>query len=125
MTQSPATGTGASGRGRRLTFEGSGVRQVRPTALGRGTHGVPDVRRLVEAQFHVAFPHRTWVAGEVGRPVEHEDGLRFPLRASTGDDPFSLPCQVPAEGLGFVCSFPGHAAGGMAGRIVVNGETGE
>jgi exonuclease VII large subunit len=104
VTQPDATGTDAPrtdarGRARRVTFEGSGVRQVRPTALGRGTHGVPDVRRLVEAQFHVAFPHRVWVAGEVGRPAEHEDGLRFPLRPSTGDDPFWLPCLVPADGL--------------------------
>lgn len=102
-----AAGAGAPAGARRqtsegLTFERSGARQVRPSALGRGTHGVPDVRRLVEAQFHVAFPHRVWVAGEVGRPAEHEDGLRFPLRASTGEDPFSLPCVVPADGLAAV-----------------------
>ena len=107
VTHTPAGGTGDGGTGARtraprVVFEGSGVRQVRPTALGRGTHGVPDVRRLVEAQFHVAFPHRVWVAGEVGRPAEHEDGLRFPLQPSTGDDPFSLPCLVPADGLGKV-----------------------
>ena len=98
MAETDERGTGASRAGR-LTFEGSGVRQVRPTAVGRGTHGVPDVRRLVEAQFHVAFPHRVWVAGEVGRPDEAEDGLRFALHPSTGDDPFSLPCVVPVEGL--------------------------
>ena len=92
-----------------MVFEGSGVRQVRPTALGRGTQGVPDVRRLVEAQFHVAFPHRTWVAGEVGRPAETEDGLRFPLRPSTGEDPFSLPCLVPADGLAKVRSLLARA----------------
>jgi nitrite reductase (NO-forming) len=28
---------------------------------------------------------------------------------------------VPADGLEFVCSFPGHAAAGMRGRIMVNG----
>ena len=78
------------------------MRQVRPTALGRGTHGVADVRRLVEAQFHVAFPHRVWVAGEVGRPAEAEDGLRFPLHPSTGEDPFRLPCLVPVDGLAAV-----------------------
>ena len=86
----------------RLTFTSSGQRQVRPTALGRGTHGVPDVRRLVEAQFHVAFPHRVWVAGQVDRPAGTEDGLRFVLRSSTGQDPYSLPCWVPADGLGAV-----------------------
>jgi exonuclease VII large subunit len=99
VTQTDATGTGATGGVRSLTFEGSGVRQVRATALGRGTHGVPDVRRMVEAQFHVAFPHRVWVAGEVGRPVETEDGLRFALHPSTGEDPFSLLCLVPSDGL--------------------------
>ena len=57
-----------------MTFEGSGARQVRPTAVGRGTHGVPDVRRIVESQFHVAFPHRIWVSGEVGAPFDADDG---------------------------------------------------
>jgi len=104
VTQTPAAGTDhrspdAPVPERRLSFEGSGVRQVRPTALGRGTSGVPDVRRMVEAQFHVAFPHRVWVAGEVRRPAEAEDGLRFALHASTGEDPFSLPCVVPVDGL--------------------------
>ncbi|MDP9466967.1 MAG: hypothetical protein M3P31_07045, partial [Actinomycetota bacterium] len=102
MTGTDDRGTAAPGRLRRVTFEGTGVRQVRPTAPGRGTHGVPDVRRLVEAQFHVAFPHRVWVAGEVGRPAEAEDGLRFALHPSTGGDPFSLPCVVPADGLSAV-----------------------
>ena len=82
-----------------MTFEDTGRRQVRPTAVGRGTHGVPDVRRLVESQFHVAFPHRVWVSGEVGAPYDADDGLRFALHPSTGDDPFSLPCLVPHESL--------------------------
>lgn len=83
----------------RLSYEGSGTRQIRATALGRGTHGVPDVRRMVESQFHVAFPHRVWVAGQVGAPADGPDGtLRFPLRASTGSETFSLPCVVPGEG---------------------------
>jgi exodeoxyribonuclease VII large subunit len=93
----------------RLTFASSGHRQVRPTALGRGTHGVPDVRRLVEAQFHVAFPHRVWVAGQVGRPAGTEDGLRFVLHSSTGQDPYSLPCLVPADGLDAVRALLGRA----------------
>ena len=99
MTDTDGRGTGAPGRPRRVVFEGTGVRQVRPTALGRGTHGVADVRRLVEAQFHVAFPHRVWVAGEVGRPTQDDAGLRFALHPSTGDDPFALACVVPADGL--------------------------
>jgi hypothetical protein len=99
VTDTDDRGTAAPGRTRSVVFEGSGVRQVRPTAIGRGTHAVPDVRRMVEAQFHVAFPHRVWVAGEVGRPAETEDGLRFPLLPSTGDDPFTLPCVVPEDGL--------------------------
>ena len=84
----------------RLSFEGTGARQVRATALGRGTHGVPDVRRMVESQFHIAFPHRVWVAGQVGAPADGPDGtLRFPLRPSTGDDPFVLPCVVPGASM--------------------------
>ena len=84
----------------RLSYEGTGARHVRATALGRGTHGVPDVRRMVESQFHIAFPHRVWVAGQVGAPGDGPDGtLRFPLRPSTGDDPFVLPCVVPGPSL--------------------------
>ena len=82
-----------------MTFEGTGTRQVRATAVGRGTHGVPDVRRIVESQFHIAFPHRVWVSGEVGAPYDADDGLRFALHPSTGEDPFSLPCLVPDSGL--------------------------
>ena len=108
MTDTDDRGT-APGRTRPVVFEGSGVRQVRPTAIGRGTHAVPDVRRMVEAQFHVAFPHRVWVAGEVGRPAETEDGLRFPLLPSTGEDPFSLPCVVPEDGLPAVRSLLARA----------------
>ena len=92
----------ASARETRLTFEGTGARQVRATALGRGTHGVPDVRRMVESQFHIAFPHRVWVAGEVGAPFDADDGLRFALHPSTGDDVFSLPCLVPSDGVAAV-----------------------
>ncbi|CAN5182065.1 hypothetical protein BH24ACT10_BH24ACT10_10070 [soil metagenome] len=74
-------------------------RQVRPTALGRGTHAVSDVHRLVEDQFHVAFPHRVWVAGEVGPVLRDElEDLRFTLHASGDRGPdevaFSLPCVV-------------------------------
>jgi hypothetical protein len=60
------------------------------------------VRRLVEAQFHVAFPRRVWVAGQVGHPTGTEHGLRFVLRSSTGQDPDALRCLVPEDGLGAV-----------------------
>ena len=80
-------------------------RQVRPSALGRGTHAVSDVHRLVDTQFHVAFPHRIWVAGEVGlvlRDAQDEQAdLRFTLHPSTdpGLDEVvgSLSCVVPGE----------------------------
>jgi len=60
---------------------------------------VSDVHRLVEDQFHVAFPHRVWVAGEVGLVLRDElDDLRFTLHASTDPGPdavaFWLPCVV-------------------------------
>lgn len=74
-------------------------RQVRPTALGRGTHAVSDVHRMVDDQFHVAFPHRVWVAGEVGLVLRNEqEDLRFTLHATADPGPdevaFSLPCVV-------------------------------
>ena len=115
MTDTEARRTEAADEAR-LTFASSGHRQVRPTALGRGTHGVPDVRRLVEAQFHVAFPHRVWVAGQVGRPAGTEDGLRFVLHSSTGQDPYSLPCLVPADGLDAVRAL---LAGGASLGVLV------
>ena len=86
-----------------VSYESSGVRQVRATALGRGTHGVPDVRRMVEDQFHVAFPHRVWVAGKVVLPLGDDAGtLRFTLAAATGESAFVLPCVVPGESLAAV-----------------------
>ena len=78
-------------------------RRVRPTALGRGTHAVSDVHRMVDDQFHVAFPHRVWVAGEVGLVLRDEQDeqadLRFTLHPGTDPGPdervLSLPCVVP------------------------------
>lgn len=90
------------------TYERTGVREVRATALGRGTHGVRDVRRLVEDQLRVAFPHRLWVAGQVGAVADgtgldgdpDREGLRFWLHAATADDePFALHCVVEGERL--------------------------
>ena len=84
----------------RLSYQPSGTRAVRATALGRGTHGVSDVRRLVESQFHIAVPHRVWVAGQVRSPALGADGaLRFRLHTATGDEVFWLPCLVPGEGV--------------------------
>jgi len=75
------------------------VRSVRATALGRGTQGVPDLRRMVEGALHAAFPHRVWVAGRVGDiALEPRVGLHFTLRASADDDePFQLPCLLPDD----------------------------
>ena len=78
---------------------GTAVRALRATALGRGTHGVPDLRRLVEGALATAFPHRTWVAGRVG-DVRHESsvGLHFTLLASADDDePFELTCLLAED----------------------------
>lgn len=75
------------------------VRSVRATALGRGTHGIPDLRRLVEGALHTAFPHRTWVAGRVG-DVRHEScvGLHFRLLASADEqEPFELDCLLAED----------------------------
>ena len=84
----------------RLRFDATGDRQIRATALGRGTHGVPDIRRMVESQFHIAFPHRVWVAGQVSAPVQQEDGtVLFALHSPTGDEVFVLHCVVPGAGL--------------------------
>jgi exonuclease VII large subunit len=84
----------------RLSYAVSGERQIRATALGRGTQGVPDVGRMVASQFHIAFPHRIWVAGVVGAAEHEPDGtLRFLVHAATGEDDFSLPCAVPGDTL--------------------------
>lgn len=73
---------------------------MRATALGRGTHGVEDVARLVESQFHVAFPHRVWVAGQVAPSGTATDGaLRFVIHGATGEQAFRLECAVPSESL--------------------------
>jgi len=56
---------------------------------------------MLETQFHVAFPHRIWVAGEVGEvtfdgsgPADGETDLRFLLEATTETDDLRLPCLV-------------------------------
>lgn len=85
-------------------------RQVRPTALGRGTHAVSEVHRMVEDQFHVAFPHRVWVAGEVGLVLrdngDEQPDLRFTLHPGTDPGPDevvpALPCEVPGENVAAV-----------------------
>jgi hypothetical protein len=82
-----------------VSYEGTGARRVRATALGRGTHGVSDVGRLVADQFHVAFPHRIWVAGQVRGVRGNDEGLSFRVRSATGEEPFSLLCEVQAESL--------------------------
>lgn len=87
----------------RLTYDASGSRQIRATALGRGTHGVSDVGRMIASQFQVAFPHRIWVAGRIGDRVSAAAGaLRFTVDpslsdASLGDDAFALPCMIPGD----------------------------
>ena len=82
----------------RLSYDGTAGRQMRATALGRGTHGVEDVARLVESQFHVAFPHRIWVAGQVAPSGAAADGaLCFVIHGATGEQAFRLECTVPAE----------------------------
>ena len=84
----------------RLSYDGTAGRQMRATALGRGTHGVEDVARLVESQFHLAFPHRIWVAGQVAPSAIAADGaLRFVIHGATGEEAFRLECTVPAESL--------------------------
>ncbi len=81
---------------------GDVVRAVRATALGRGTHGIPDVRRLVDGALHTAFPHRVWVAGRVTEVRDEPAvGLHFTLLALDDDDePFTLRCLLPEHALG-------------------------
>ena len=53
--------------------------------------------------------------------------VTFPDGATTGSvaggATGSVTVDVPAEGVGFICSIPGHAAGGMKGTITVKGAT--
>lgn len=79
------------------TEDGPPQRVRRATALGRGTQGVPELRRLVEGHLHAGFPHRIWVSGRVGSTgLDAAGDLRFALHASSGDEPFAVPCTVPA-----------------------------
>jgi nitrite reductase (NO-forming) len=89
-----------------LAFEGSEL-HFQPATVE-----VAQAGRYAVTFTNVGHTDHDWAAGDlrlVAKPGETASGE----------------IVVPAEGLGFVCSFPGHAAGGMAGRIVVNGETGE
>ena len=88
-----------------MTVDGDGgdvERAVRATALGRGTYGVPDLRRLVDGALHTAFPHRIWVAGRVSEVRDEPAvGLHFTLLALDDDDePFTLCCLLPEPALG-------------------------
>jgi exonuclease VII large subunit len=95
---------------------------VRATALGRGTHGVSDVGRLVQSQFHIAFPHRVWVAGQVRSPAGGADGaLRFRLHTATSDEVFWLPCVVPAEGVGPLRALLSRTHDAEVGEVVREG----
>ena len=95
--EAPAPGPGAPDlpQGDSPTYEATYERSVRATALGRGTHGVPELRRLVEDAFSTAFPRRLWVAGQLGRVQRVTNGeLHFRLRASVEQEPFVLACHV-------------------------------
>ena len=98
MRSEPAPGDLAPGA---PVGPGALVREVRASAVGRGTHAVPDVRRLVDGALATAFPHRVWVLGRVAdaRPVPG-DGLHFALRAALDDDePLLLACHLAADAL--------------------------
>ena len=90
----PGVGEDEVGPGDAPTYE----RSVRANALGRGTHGIPELRRLVEDAFSTAFPRRLWVAGRVGRVQRAPGGpVQFRLHTSAEQEPFSLACQVPVD----------------------------
>ncbi len=79
-------------------LETAPVRAVRASAVGRGTHGVPELRLLVEGALARAFPVRIWVAGRVTEPrTEHRVGLHFVLQATTEDEPFQVACLITDE----------------------------
>ena len=90
----PGVGEDEVGPGDAPAYE----RSVRASALGRGTHGVPELRRLVEDAFSTAFPRRLWVAGQVGRVQRAPGGgVGFRLLASAEPEPFTLACHVPVD----------------------------
>ena len=85
-----------------LSYAPSAAQRARAGGANRGTHGVSEVRRLVEDQFYVGFPHRIWVAGEVGEPHYGADphgggDVTFCLRADSADEDFALPCVLPGD----------------------------
>lgn len=94
VTGGPVLGT--------LAFEGSEL-HFQPAAVEVDRPG-----RYAVTLRNVGHTDHDWVAG----------GARLIARPGAT---VSGEIVVPAEGLEFVCSFPGHAAAGMRGRIVVNG----
>jgi nitrite reductase (NO-forming) len=89
-----------------LAFEGSEL-HFQPATVEVDQPG-----RYAVTFSNVGHTDHDWAAGDVR------------LVANPGET-VSGEIVVPAGGLDFVCSFPGHAAGGMHGRISVNGAASE
>jgi FtsP/CotA-like multicopper oxidase with cupredoxin domain len=77
------------------------------------------------AMVHVALPGTYTVNfvndGGVLHDITFADGTTIQAEghaAATGD------VTIPAEGLSFICSVPGHADGGMTGEVMVTGTAG-
>ncbi len=119
-----------------------------PTAGGHDSHGgavaspgapaapAPEGKVLgtveIEA-FDLGFEPTMIEVGEAGRyavaltntgAAPHD--ITFPAGETAHAEPgetATVEVDVPAEGLSFLCSIPGHAAGGMTGEVKVAGHT--
>ena len=74
------------------------------------------------AMVHVAAPGRYTVRlvndGGALHDVTFADGTRIEAAAHTTA---AGEVEIPATGLGFICSVPGHADGGMRGEVMISG----
>ena len=77
------------------------------------------------AEFSVDAPGRYLVTlvndGSLPHDLVFADGTAIPVIAAGESD--SVEVDIPAEGLEFICSVPGHADAGMHGTVTVSGDT--
>ena len=75
-----------------------------------------------QASIETPGPYTVTLAntGQAPHDITFADGTTV---AAAPGETASVEVDVPASGLAFVCSIPGHEQGGMTGSIVVAGET--
>ena len=100
-----------------------------PSAVGGAPVGSLEIRAF-DLGFELAAPG-VEVTGLHSVTLDNEGALPHDITFDDGTTLFAGPGEtingevdVPAGGLGFICSIPGHADAGMTGRIEVTGTSG-